>query len=74
MKYKKGDLVELVYRINDDRFCSVGIVLDISDELLKIGHNFKKTNPVDITNVPVGGIIDIKTSTPKEVSIMNDIS
>ncbi len=71
--YKKGNLVELTYIIGKEKFCSTGIVLNMSSTVLTLGHNFKYTSPIDITKIPIKNILESKKITPTEINSFNDL-
>ncbi len=72
--YKKGDLVALTYVIGNEKFCSNGIILSVSDTILTIGHNFSHTTPIDVTKIPIKAILEGKKITPKEINSLDDIN
>lgn len=52
--YKKGDALFVRYTKTNhtDIFETVGILLKISSVKIELGHNFKETNPIDLTTIP----------------------
>ena len=57
-KYKRGDVVVVTYTSQKgEKFRSSGIVLELSDLILKIGHNFEDNFPIDVTEIAVGSIL-----------------
>ncbi len=71
--YKKGNLVALAYIVGKEKFFSTGVVLNMSGAVLILGHNFKRTSPVDTTKIPVKDILEIKKVAPKEVNSFDDL-
>lgn len=71
--YKKGDLIVLIYISGKEKFCSTGVVLNMSGTALTLGHNFKHTSPIDVTKVPIKDILESKKVVPKEINSSRDL-
>ena len=74
-KYKKGDALILKYRKKNykDVMEVIGVVLNVSDIEITLGHNFSGTNQIDSTIVPLSNILDVKKITPEEINSINDL-
>lgn len=74
--YKKGDALFVRYTKTNhtDIFETVGILLKISSVKIELGHNFKETNPIDLTTIPTKKINYIKQTVPKEIKSLKDLN
>jgi hypothetical protein len=71
--FNKGALVLVEYRSpNNAMRRSVGVVLELKHDALRLGHNFMGITPIDISRIPLEDVLNVTEVTPKEIDGMED--